>query len=195
MKFLSKLEAEDLLKLGETTFPGPWMDHSIVTAECAYKIAAYIPELDADVAYILGLLHDIGRTQRISSFRHIVDGYNMMIEEYPLIAKICLTHSFPIKEIEIFTGEIDVEKDVYLFVKKYLDNVTYDDYDLLIQLCDAVALPTGACIIEKRLIDVAIRRGINPNTSVRKWKKFLELKKYFDKKINRNIYEVIDIIL
>lgn len=56
-----------------------------------------------------------------------------------------------------------------------MNDVEYDDYDRLIQLCDAVSLPTSFCILEVRLIDVAIRNGVN-EYSIEKWKKFIELK-------------------
>lgn len=45
----------------------------------------------------------------------------------------------------------------------------YDDYDRLIQPCDAIPLPTGACIMEKRLIDVALRYGV-PDFALGKWR-------------------------
>lgn len=56
-----------------------------------------------------------------------------------------------------------------------MNDVEYDDYDRLIHLCDAVSLPTSFCILEVRLIDVAIRNGVN-EYSIEKWKKFHELK-------------------
>ncbi len=46
------------------------------------------------------------------------------------------------------------------WVEKYLAGLEYDDYDRLIQLCDAVSMDTGYWLIEKRLLDVGIRRGV-----------------------------------
>ncbi len=51
------IEAESILKEAETCNPGPWGEHSRVTAKCAAQIAALCPELDVEKAYILGLLH------------------------------------------------------------------------------------------------------------------------------------------
>lgn len=60
---LSKLpdreEAKRILSEAEKCNPGPWGDHSRVAAECAEKLLYYA--MEADKAYILGLLHDIGR--------------------------------------------------------------------------------------------------------------------------------------
>lgn len=44
--------------------------------------------------------------------------------------------------------------------------------------------------MEKRLIDVALRHGL-PDFTIDKWKAFLELKKYFDKLCNCNIYTLL----
>ena len=52
--------AEALLAEAEPHNPGPWGDHSRIAAHCAEAIARACG-LDADKAYVLGLLHDIGR--------------------------------------------------------------------------------------------------------------------------------------
>ena len=49
----------------------------------------------------------------------------------------------------------------YNFIKNYIETTEYDDYDKLIQLCDALALPSGYCLMEKRMVDVALRHGIH----------------------------------
>lgn len=77
-----------------------------------------------------------------------------------------------------------------LFLSSFIKNAVYDDYDRLIQLCDAISLQNGACIMEKRLIDVALRHGL-PDFTIAKWKTFLDLKKYFDNLCNCNIYTLL----
>ena len=54
-------EAEKLLKQAEVCNPGPWGNHSRIVACCAEKIAENCADLNSDKAYVLGLLHDIGR--------------------------------------------------------------------------------------------------------------------------------------
>ena len=54
-------KAEMLLTEAEKCNPGAWGNHSRVVAHCAEKIARECKDLDPDKAYILGLLHDIGR--------------------------------------------------------------------------------------------------------------------------------------
>lgn len=57
-------------------------------------------------------------------------------------------------------------------------------------MCDAISLPNGDCIMEKMLIDVALRHGL-PDFTIDKWKAFLGLKKYFDKLCDCDIYTLL----
>lgn len=61
-------------------------------------------------------------------------------------------------------------------------NAVYDDYDRLAHLCDALAMSTGFCLLEKRFVDVTIRYGIHAATMDR-WKKILEIKALLRKKL------------
>lgn len=74
----TRTEAERLLAEAETCNPGQWADHCRVAAHCAEKIAAACG-MDAEKAYILGLLHDIGRKFGVSHMKHIWDGYTYMM--------------------------------------------------------------------------------------------------------------------
>src|SRR5690606_11813878 len=71
-------QAEMLLAEAEQLNPGPWSPHSRVAAAAARKIAACVPGMDSSAAYILGLLHDIGRRHGVAGMRHITDGYHFM---------------------------------------------------------------------------------------------------------------------
>lgn len=190
-------EAKLLLQEAENLFPGPWVQHSLWTAEAAKLIAENCEDLDPEVAYILGMLHDFGRRDSlkygITTMVHLLGGYNYSKKlGYDLLAKICITHSCPTKS----TNDIDdvVKKSCsdedYKFVKDFLNKVEYDNYDKLIQLCDALALHNGFTLIEKRLIDVALRHGLNEHL-LPKWKAFMELKNYFEKKIGKSIYSIL----
>ncbi len=65
-----------------------------------------------------------------------------------------------------------------------------DDYDLLIQLCDSLAVDYGFCILEKRFVDVARRYGIWEN-SVERWNATFAIKEYFEAKMGCSIYDVL----
>ena len=112
--------------------------------------------------------------------------------DYDDCARICLTHSFPYKDILSYNGQNDCTAEETEFITSYLKRTDYDDYDRLIQLCDALAFPDGATHIEKRLVDVVLRRGFNDLT-IPKWKAFLELKEYFNDKAGLDIYKIIGV--
>ena len=77
-----------------------------------------------------------------------------------------------------------------LIIKKWLSENEYDDYDKLIQLCDAISLPEGACIMEKRFVDVALRHGVREYTTTR-WRAYIGLKKYFDAICDCDVYTLL----
>ena len=103
MKVSAIEEAKQLLFEAGTLNPGPWVNHSIFTADAARNIACYHREIDPQIAYIFGYLHDIGRRYGISYMRHILDGYNFLSQlGYEDCARICLTHSFPLKHLDSY---------------------------------------------------------------------------------------------
>jgi hypothetical protein len=184
-------EAYLLLEEAGKLNPGPWTEHSKYAAEAARLIAEQCSHLDPEKAFVLGLLHDIGRRYGKTWMRHAIDGYNFaMLKGYDFLAKICITHSFDCKDIKTAFGEWDCTPIEYNFVQEYLETIEYDDYDRLIQLCDALALPKGFCLIEKRMVESTIRNGINENV-VLKWKATMENKKYFENIMGKSIYSIL----
>ena len=102
-------EAQRLLEEGLSCNPGPWGNHSRVAAACAEKIAAACEGMDPQKAYILGLLHDIGRKFGVKHLGHVYDGYRYMMElGYDEAAKICLTHSFSVPDLRTYIGRFDI---------------------------------------------------------------------------------------
>ena len=154
-------------------------------------IAGRCPHLDADTAYIYGLLHDIGRYAGVTSERHLLDGYRYCMERgWQKAAQICISHAFMVQEIATSIGVFDMPPEDKAFMAEFVKNAVYDDYDYLVQLCDALALPTGFCLLEKRFVDVAIRYGTHPAT-VERWKAVLRIKERFEAMIGCSIYDCL----
>jgi len=185
-----KMAEAELAKAAESN-PGLWAEHSRYVALACKNIASRCDDMSADTAYILGLLHDIGRYAGVSSEKHLIDGYRYCMERgWKKAAQICISHAFMIRDIDTSIGVFDVAEADYQFMKEFIKNADYDNYDRLVQLCDALSLPTGFCILEKRFVDVTIRYGMHPAT-VDRWLKILEIKSLFEKKTGCSIYDLL----
>jgi len=186
-------EAKSMLMEAEKLNPGPWVEHSLNVAEAAKLIAEQTEDMDPELAYILGLLHDIGRRRYgIIGMRHSIDGYNYAIEHgYDLVARICLSHvAFRYNNKVIIVGKWNGTEEEHNFIVDYLSKTEETDYDKLIKLCDYIALDSGFLLMEKRLVDVAIRGGVNEYT-IPRWKSSFKIKNYFEQKIGKSIYSLL----
>ena len=182
-------EAEFELQLANELNPGPWINHCKNAARAAETIARNC-KMDEDKAYILGLLHDIGRRNGPSAVKHTIDGYRYMLsKKWDEVADICLTHSYPTKNIYHDLGEMDSNLDDQKEMEQFISNHSYNDYDMLIILCDSLALPDRLCILEQRFVDTTMRYGVFPFTVLR-WAATYEMKKHFELKMNCSLYEI-----
>lgn len=189
------LPTEDIaiteLKTAQELNPGKWIAHSLNVATAARIIAEHCGTLNSTRAYVCGLLHDIGRRVGIVQMKHIIAGYDYAASKgWDDVARICLTHSFPVKNIEADIGKKDISGEQYDFIREYLSNIEYDDYDKLIILCDALADADGFCILEKRFTDTTRRYGIYP-FSIDRWNKTYEYKEYFEELIGSSVYALL----
>ena len=139
-------EALKLIRDGLLFNPGPWGKHCLTAAHCAEKIASACGDMDVEKAYILGLLHDIGR-------------------------------------------KFDVTDEELTIIKTELAKTIYDECDRLIQLCDCLAGAEGVLDIENRMNDVKKRYGFYPQD---KWNSNINLKRYFEGKMNKDIYLICE---
>ena len=179
------------LELAAQANPGLWVRHSQNTGEAARRIAARCPGMDSEKAYVCGLLHDIGRRTGVAAVRHIIDGYDYaMAQGWDEVARVCLTHSFPIQDIEADIGKKDITPQQYRFIQQFLEQVEYDEYDRLIILCDSLADANGFCILEKRLVDTTRRYGAVPFT-VERWNRTFAIKEAFEARIGCSVYRLL----
>jgi putative nucleotidyltransferase with HDIG domain len=172
--------------------PGPWVSHSKNVARAAERIAGRIEAIDTDRAFVSGLLHDIGRRNGRTQNRHLIDGYRYLTEAgHSVLARVCITHAFPLQDPRALFGSWEyTTAEERQFVEDYVRECQYDDYDRLMQLCDHLAVAEGFVILEKRMVDVAIRYGVIDLT-VQKWKAAMSLKERFDGLAGINIYSLL----
>lgn len=168
-------------------------NHSLVVGTIAEKIANTIG-LNGEKSYIFGLLHDVGRFK--PERFHGLAGYEIAMENNnPELAQICLTHSFVHDKVEKFHFpnnefmESDIKKTKELF-----KSFKIDDYDYLIRLCDFMSIgdTLNSSTIEDRLIDIITRYPMSQTDFDKLSKRINDLKKYFEKKYNFDLYKLLE---
>ena len=146
--------------------------------------------MDEEKAYVLGLLHDIGRKFGKRHLGHVSDGYSYMMKlGHEEAARVCLSHSFHRRNVDDYVGNFDTSEAELKLIKEKLKEMDYDDYDRLIQLCDAIGGSEGVMDMEERMNDVERRYGSYPEE---KRKANHRLKTYFEEKMKSDIYTVCE---
>ena len=186
----TKEKAEEILKEAERCNPGPWGNHSRTAAHCAERIAFYCDDMDSEKAYILGLLHDIGRKFGVRHLGHVSDGYSYMMSlGYDEVARVCMTHSFTDGTTKDYVGKFDTSEEELELIQTTIKNIELDEYDKLIQLCDAMAGSEGVMNMEDRMNDVRRRYGYY---SRQKWDSNMALRNHFEQKMGLDLYVAVE---
>lgn len=190
MKLTSTKALEMLKEFEKNMEDTGWIIHSICVGNSAGKIAEKL-DLDIDKAKTLGYIHDIGKG--VGPFReHVMNGYNYIKslgfdDEY---ANICLTHSYLNNDVNCTAGGIP--RDIS-FRTEFIKNHEYTIYEKIINLCDLMCKNVNMTL-EKRLVEIMIRRGVHENT-VYHIKEAQKLKKEIDDMLGFNVYELFPDVL
>ena len=117
------------------------------------------------------------------------DGYSYMMSlGYDEVARVCLTHSFHDQTTDGYIGRFDTTEEELGIIRDALQTIVPDEYDRLIQLCDALAGSESVLDIEERMNDVKQRYGYYPQE---KWDNNIRLKQHFEEKMGKEIYAVV----
>ncbi len=193
-----KLTVEQALQMLEnfrgTTQSDRWIDHCICVGDTAGKIAQALNEKGHNVninkTITLGYVHDIGKYTG-KSHGHVMKGYEYLKEqEYDdEYCNICLTHSYLNNDIICTAGGVP-DPNENPFLTEFIKNHEYTMEEKIINLCDLMC-PQGEKVftIDKRLIDIMIRRGAYSNTQYH-IKETYKLKEYFDSLLGYNLYDL-----
>jgi hypothetical protein len=92
-------------------------------------------------------------------------------------------------KIEGYVGNFDTTEEETNLIKTKLKEVKCDDYDKLIQLCDAISGAEGVMDIIDRMSDVKARYGDYEQS---KWDTNLALKDYYENKMGKNLYDAVE---
>ena len=171
--------------------PHSWLEHVEFVAQNAKVIATFCSGLNPETAYILGLLHDIGiKDDKDGKSFRALNGYQYLKRlGYDDAARIALTHAFVIKDDGHLHDCPDQEavKNTLSIVKAW----KYDDYDRLIQLSNCLNDKGRNCTVLARMNALAAARAMPVESLERLRAELQELKEYFDKRCNCNIYRII----
>lgn len=181
----NKDKIKSYLEEGYNNNPGNWVIHSWIVGKTAQNMAKEL-ELDPDLAFACGALHDIGKSDGSNNAKHIIRGYKILrADSYFFPARIALSHSFQIKNVDSYVGEWNVSDDEKDMVADFLKYNEYNNYDLLIQLLDGL-IKTEYFGIEKRADGVLKNHGSNSYFDDRK-KRLHGLYDYFQSKLEKPI--------
>lgn len=167
-----------------------WINHSICVGNSAGKIAERL-NLDVDYATTLGYVHDIGKM--VGEFKgHVINGYKYIkdLGYDDEFANVCLTHSYLNNDVYCTAGGVPSESP---FLTEFIKNHEYTIYEKIINLCDLMCTNVNMTI-DKRLIDIMIRRGTYENTQYH-IKETYKLKEYIDSQLGFNVYELFPDIM
>ncbi|WP_411954783.1 HD domain-containing protein [Alkalibacillus sp. S2W] len=200
MKYIvDRSYAYELIDWAYNQNPGPWFKHSVNVAKATEFILIELNKnghnFDVDLGYNAALLHDIGRYKGFTkSVIHSFDGYIFFKElGFTGNAIVCVTHSFPCmnEHIEEAADWSLVPEHMKLKLVEILnENSTYDIYNKVITLCDALADSEGFTTLEKRLISVGLRHGTTIHTP-HHWKGFYKIKNELEGLLNKSIYKLL----
>ena len=169
-------------------------NHVYGVASVAKLLAEKLKLEDSERVYVLGLLHDVGKVaEREKEVFHGVIGYKLLKDVDVEAANICLTHMFPLNQIEpyeqmekYFYGK----KKHYDLVKESLEENELTLIDRIIQFSDGAASGTekenAYVTIEKRDEQLKNTRAI-PEFALNNMK---ENKRFFDKALGYDVYEL-----
>ena len=110
------------------------------------------------------------------------------------MAQICITHAFMIQDVNTAIAKFDMSAEDFNFLKNFVANAVYDDYDLLLQLADMINDMGKTCTLEYRVQSLCKRRNIPPKDYAWVEVALNDIKSYFDQKCGCDIYSLFGLL-
>lgn len=164
---------------------GPWVTRSKIIGKSA-KIIGKELDLDEDLAFACGSLFDIGKKEKKNGLENNLRSFHILRNEsYFFPAKIAISHSFILKDINSYLGEMNLKEKDIIIIKNLLLSYSYTDYDKLIQVLDN-SITDNYLGIKKKQEILKEKYGKIPFEDER-LKKLKEYEKYFENKLKNPI--------
>ncbi len=203
MNYPTKEEAEKIWQDGinysrEHQTKTPQIDkeyifHSRGVADFSSRLANKMG-LNGDKAFALGLLHDYGKRideKQDDRFHGVIGYYDLLEYGYPDVAKICLTHTF--KDKNFSNEDFSYPPHWLEECRTLLKNITYDDYDRIVQYADMFFEGMEITSLENRIAGITQRYNLNELQQNTLKNGVFKLKTYIDNKCDCDSYEVLGI--
>jgi putative nucleotidyltransferase with HDIG domain len=176
------------------------LSHSSLVACAAAKIAKFLPEEDPDVTYQCGLFHDIGKLYLFQNefYKHPFLGFSLMTAAHePLLAAVCLWHSFPLgpKDFPYLLHYCHGDSQEAQRLQEQMVSLTLDFQTIercrLIQFCDKISGHLRFIRLDEKE-EWYRRQDKIDNKSLRKnFEALREIKDYLDCKANQDVYKIL----
>lgn len=166
--------------------------HTMGVGMSARLLATRISGLDPEKAFVLGLLHDYGKkyNEKAVGFHGLIGYLELTEMGYHMAARICLTHTFPNKDFDLKNFPSYPISDLEQ-CKSILDNVEYDDYDRIIQLCDLFFEGLQLTTLEKRIEGKRQRYNLGSDEVQLLTTEAYFLRDYFTNKIGDDVLKIL----
>lgn len=170
-----------------------WIKHSVNVAIVAERLAEQL-KLDSKKAYVLGLVHDIGRRKKEHvGLRHIIEGYNFLEEQgYKEEARVCLTHTFYSKNLvkpNLTKANTNLTRNEIEFISDYINKNGFNIYDKILQIADNMGSATGINTVERRRTESMLRYGIT-DVSEKNLREIFKAQNEIEEKLGFSIYKI-----
>ena len=162
-----------------------------INKDCKLEILTF-DSLDGKKAYVLGLVHDIGRRAREHvGLRHIIEGYNYLkCLGYDEEARVCLTHTFYARNLVIpnlTKKNTNLTRNEIDFIADYINKNGFNIYDKILQIADNMGSASGINTIERRRTESMLRYGIT-DISEKNLQGIFNVQAEIEEKLGASIY-------
>ena len=193
IEYIEKLKEYDINKGRD---PSTWFmyhNHVYGVANVSKLIASRLDGISPERAFVLGLLHDVGRiTERHEQRFHGVLGYEYLKDIDKEAARISMTHMFPLSYIddyECVEKSFFGKKEDYDFVKQFLQDNPINQTDKIVQISDALANAYGVVTIQERNEEYMKRHKCSISEKI--LNNMCALKTQFDDLLGADLYDLM----
>ncbi len=160
-----------------------WIIKSWLCGKTAEKMAKDLG-LDPDIALASASLAQIGKSS--TSDNNFLEGFKILrADSYFFPAKVAISQSFPLKDLELYKDIYDLDPKDEKFIKNFLYTYEYTDYDYLVQYLYMI-FDENFVGLEKGM-DLFLDESYPANFRER----FYELEEYFLPKLKKDLEDYL----